>query len=106
MFQKVPEYQTDPTEWLRKVATRVNAILDGKTNNTGSVTLTASTTTTTVTELRAGADSIILLSPTTANAATALATTYHSSTIAGASFTLTHANNAETDRTFNYIIIG
>jgi hypothetical protein len=48
---------------------------------------------------------VILLSPTTANAAAALATTYVSAVTQG-SFTLTHANNAQTDKTFGYVALG
>ena len=53
----------------REIALVVNSILDGKINATGSVTLTASAASTTVTEDRAGSDSVILFMPTTANAA-------------------------------------
>lgn len=91
---------------LRPLARVVNYLLKGKTNNTGTVTITASTTTTTVTDARLGADSVILLSPLTANAAAAIGTTYISTVTAGASFVLTHANNAQTDRDFAYIIVG
>ena len=80
--------------------------MDGKINSTGTVTLTASVATTTVTDFRIGADTVVLLSPTTANAAAALGTTYHSSTTAGTSFVLTHANNAQTDRDFRYTLLG
>ncbi len=83
----------------------VDSIMSGKINARGEVTLTASTTTTQVDDLRATTDSIILLEPRTANAAAALATTYTSITT-NRSFTLTHANNAQTDRTFRYAIIG
>lgn len=89
---------------LRSAILKLNAVINGGGNNTGTVTLTASATTTTVTDTRASNTSIVVLMPTTANAAAALSTTYISSTLG--SFTLTHANNAQTDRTFNYAIIG
>jgi len=89
----------------REVARVVRSLVDGKINSTGTVTLTASTTTTTVTDQRSGGDSIILLMPTTANAATATSTTFVSAR-AKQSFTLTHANNTQTDRTFGYVILG
>ena len=89
----------------QEVAHTVNLLVDGKSNNYGTFTLTASATTTAVSDLRAGVDSAILFTPLTANAASALATTYIS-TRAKQSFTLTHANNAQNDKTFSYIIIG
>lgn len=92
---------------LRRIATTVNAILNGRQNNVGSVTLTANTTTTTVTDFRVGADSVITLMPTTANAAAAIATTYVSSIDPLTNtFVLTHANNAQTDKTFKYEVTG
>lgn len=92
-------------EWLRKVAEVLNNALLGRTNNTGKVTLAASTTTTTITDKRIGAGTKITLSPTTANAATATANAYVSS-VGKETATLTHANNAETDRTFGYVLNG
>ena len=89
----------------REVARVIRNLVDGKVNSTGTVTLTASTTTTTVSDQRAGGDSVILLMPRTANAATAASTTYVSAR-AKQSFTLTHANNAQTDRTCGYAILG
>ena len=89
----------------RDVYEVVNSLRDGKVNSTGSVTLTASATTTTVTDLRAGQDSVILFMPTTANAAAAAGGMYVS-TRGKQSFTLTHANNAQTDRTFAYVVLG
>lgn len=101
-FQTLPvEGSDDP----RQVAGVIRNLVDGKINATGSVTLTASSATTAVTDFRSGGDSVILLMPRTANAATALATTYVSAR-AKQSFTLTHANNAQTDRTFSYVILG
>jgi hypothetical protein len=70
--------------------------------------LTESVATTTVTDFRVGNETTILWSPTTANASAEMGngTIYHSATVAGTSFTLTHANNAQTDRTFNYALLG
>ena len=84
------------------LATTVNEILKGRANNTGSVTLTAGATTTTVTDNLFGSNMVPLLVPTTANAAAALATTYVSARANG-SFTLTHANAATSNRTFLYV---
>lgn len=100
-----------PVDWhsgpehRRKLAETINRVLQGKTNTTGTVTLTANQATTAVTDLRAGPDSHISFTPTTANAAAALAGMYVSSR-GNETFTLTHANNAQTDRTFTYSVTG
>jgi hypothetical protein len=61
MFRRLPPQGGDQ----RAVAEIVNNIMDGKTNNTGTVTLaTGGASTTTITDARIGADSVILLSPT------------------------------------------
>jgi hypothetical protein len=91
----------------RDVSLVVNGIMNGKINATGEVTLTASATSTTVTEARAGSDSVILFTPTTANAAAEQgAGGMYVSANGKQTFTITHANNAQTDRTFRYAVIG
>jgi hypothetical protein len=90
---------------LTKIVTAVNQLAQGRSNAVGSVTLTANATTTTVSSQTCGAGSVILLSPLTANAAAALATTYVSA-VAPKSFTLTHASNAQVDRTFGFVCLG
>jgi hypothetical protein len=92
-------------EWVRKVVDVVNRIMDGKINATGDLTLTANAASTALADMRITPNSCILLMPTTANAATALATTYVSARTEE-SATVTHANNAQTDRTFRYAILG
>lgn len=91
--------------WMRLLVDVVNNAISGRTNNTGSVTLTASSTTTTLTDRRLSADSKVVFEPTTANAATARAALYVSAKASG-SFTLTHASSANTDQTFDYVITG
>lgn len=83
----------------------INELLKGRANNVGEVTLTENTTTTATTDTRIKQSMKIFLSPTTANAAAALTNVYVSD-VADGSFTLTHANNAQTDRTFDYVIHG
>lgn len=92
-------------EFLVDCVDVVNNILRGKLNNTGSLTLTANATTTTLTDERIGANSSIELMPTTANAAGALATTYFN-TFADGSCVVNHANAATVDRVFRYTITG
>jgi hypothetical protein len=91
----------------RQTAQAVNLLIDGKFNSTGTVTLTASAASTAVTDYRAGPDSVIVFTPTTANAAAEQGGgTMYLSARAKQGFTLTHANNSQTDRTFLYIVIG
>ena len=92
-------------EWVRKVVDVLNCVMDGHINSLGDLTLTANTTTTTITDRRIGPNSYIDWMPTTSNAAAALATTYVSARTEG-SATVTHANNSQTDRTFRYVVLG
>ena len=90
----------------RETSEVVNNLIEGKSNNTGTVTLaSASATTTTLTDERIGYDSIILFMPTTANAASAYGGLYVSAKTSG-SATLTHAANILTDKTYGYIVVG
>ena len=102
-YRKLPPQGGTP----REIASVVNLLVDGKNNATGTFTLTASATTTQVTDLRAGTDSVILYVPTTANASAEKgAGSIFISARADSSFTITHANNSQNDRTFIYAIIG
>jgi len=85
----------------------------GRTNNVGQVTLTANAASTVVSLAKGqlSKDSAIIFDPLTANAATELygATMYVTSAnrdVANKQFTITHANNANADKTFRYIIVG
>lgn len=89
----------------QEAAKVINSLLLGKTNNVTSVTLTANSATTTITDTRITFASFIGLTPATANAATATANVYVSARGDGTA-TLTHANNAQADRTFIMLIVG
>jgi hypothetical protein len=90
---------------LPRFAQAIRELFEGRSNAVGEVTLTENATTTTVASDTCGDESVILLSPRTANAATAVATTQVTA-VGNGSFTLTHANNAQTDRRFGYVAIG
>lgn len=97
--QKVAPTETNP----RRLAIAINGIIDGRTDNYGSVTLTASTAATVVSEARVTDYSTVILTPRTANAAAELgAGGMYVSAMANGSFTITHASNGQTDRTFDY----
>ena len=104
-YISVPEIGADDKEHKRKLARAVNSALQGKLNALTNVTLAANTTTTTLQDARITNNSFIGFMPTTANAASALSNLYVANMVAGTA-TLTHANNAQTDRTFIILIIG
>ena len=90
----------------RQVAEVVRGCMDGKTNNTGEITLTAGgATTTTLTDPRIGYQSVIIFSPLSSNAAGYLSNLYVSARTQG-SATLTHSANSAADRKYAYIIVG
>jgi hypothetical protein len=65
MFRTLPPFGGDQ----RQTAEIIRGIMDGKTNNTGTLTLaTGGATTTTLNDLRIGVDSVILFAPTSAAA--------------------------------------
>lgn len=89
------------------VAETVNRILQGRANNVGTVTLTDNAASTTVSDNKFESGMVPVLVPTTANASAEIgAGTIYVSARAQGSFTLTHANNAQTDRTFLYLYWG
>ncbi len=90
---------------LFRIVRGIRDLFEGRRNTTGSFTLTANAASTTVTHANFGKDSVLSWAPTTANAAAALTTTYVS-TRSNGSFVLTHANNAQVDKTFYYSIDG
>lgn len=89
----------------REIAERVNRLLQGKFNAVTTLTLTANAASTTLTDKRIGGATWIGLMPLTANAAAALATTWVSARANG-SATITHANNAQVDKTYDVLLIG
>lgn len=94
----------------REVSEAVNQILKGKINSVGTITLTASAASTVVNNALVSSASVILLMPQTAHAAAELGngTAYiaPADTVDGTSFKITHANNAQADRTFGFVILG
>tara|TARA_R100000781_G_scaffold113504_1_gene82121 strand:- start:695 stop:1024 length:330 start_codon:yes stop_codon:yes gene_type:complete len=104
-FLNVPLSLPDQAQHLRLISNTVNNTLDGKLNSTGTITLRASQTTTTLSDARIGVNSVILFMPTTANGLTASNTLYVSAR-ADKSCTLTHASDSATDQTLSYVVIG
>jgi len=105
---------TDVLSWLRRnvewsnlVVDTVNRLMDGRINSVGTITFTASATTTTLNDQRVANQSVLILTPLTANAATAYVAGWHvSTTTPGTSLVITHANSANNDQDFRYALIG
>lgn len=100
---------TNVRKFSRSLAQVVNRALTGKINAIGEVTLAANAASTVLIDARLTRGSLLLLDPVTANAATGLfaGTTYIlDADRRNGEHTITHANNAQTDRTFKYLIIG
>lgn len=93
----------------RNVSSLFKQIIEGRSNAPGTVTLDANQANTTVIRDTVSSDAVVLLFPATANAAAEVAagTCYVAQgDIANGQFVITHANNAQTDRTFYYLPIG
>lgn len=108
MTLPIVEDKFHPERESRRVREAVNALgLRGVSKNTGDVTLTANTTTTTVTDQRVSVSQFIDFMPTSASGAKE----WHSGSMYVSSqtngeFTITHTNCSETDRTFRYVFFG
>ena len=86
-------------------ALSLQQLASGRSNATGSVTLATGATSTTVSAANCAPGSAVFLFPRTANAAAALSGTFVG-TVGKQTFTITHASNAQTDRTFFYVCLG
>jgi hypothetical protein len=92
---------------LKKINLAIQQIASGRSNATGTVTLTTGATATVVNDNNCSAGSTPLLTPTTANAAAEIGNgTLYVSAVANGSFTITHANSATSGRTFLYALQG
>lgn len=90
---------------LRHAVLAINQLIQGRGNAASEVTLTAGAATTIVESEIYNAGAKVFLFPKTASAAAEVTTTYAEVTEAG-TVTITHANNATTDRTFNMLVQG
>jgi hypothetical protein len=92
---------------LQRIVDAIIQLVGGRQNSVGDVTLRDGQTTTTVTFPNCSSECRVFLFPQTANAAAALATTYIlKANITRGAFTITHANNAQTDKEFSFVCIG
>lgn len=95
---------------LKKIILAIQQLAAGRSNAVGTVTLATSAATTVVAPTQSGMiapGSTVILTPTTANAATEVGNgTMYVSTVAKDTFTITHANSATTGRTFLWSVVG
>lgn len=92
---------------LRRIVGAIRDLFEGRSNAMGSFTCELNAAATTVTHPNIGPESKIRITPTTANAAAELGNgTIYVSAKALGSFTVTHANSATTERTFDFCIAG
>jgi hypothetical protein len=101
MYRKLPFQGGEP----RLVAEVVNNLVEGKSNNGGTVILNTSGTETTVSNERVGFDSVIVFSPRTLNAAGETDHIYIKTKAKG-SFVIGHRNHGHSDVELDYIIVG
>jgi hypothetical protein len=101
-FRTLPVFGGD----ARSTADVVNGIMNGKTNNTGTISLTLSATSTTLNDRRISGDSVILFMPLNENAADELAHGHmYVSSRSQATATITHGNHTH-EMQFAYVVIG
>jgi hypothetical protein len=102
-----PSDRPEEPGFVSRLFDMLEGLLKGRTRNVGSVTLTANVTTTVVDNVLFESAQVVMLTPTTSTAATELGAggLYVSAKTSG-SFTITHANNAVTTRTFDYAFWG
>ena len=108
-FPPVPDFEPNADEHRRKLARAINSLRSGKMNCLLDVTLTANAGTTTVTDSRIGYYSAFFFMPMTANADVdcRVGPLYVAqATLKTGSAVITHANNANTDRTHRVAILG
>jgi len=92
---------------LTKLTLAINELASGRSNATGTFTLAAGMTSTAVSAPTCGAGSVPILVPFTADAATEVGNgTIYVSAVTRGAFTVTHANNGQTDRAFLFVCLG
>jgi len=104
-YPSVPNTLPNEQEHRRQIAVRLNEMSAGKFNCTIDLTLRNGQVTTTLTDARVYATSIIHASALTANAAAIQASLWYSAQIKG-SCTVNHSNTANTDQNFRFGILG
>lgn len=102
----VPPFLEDDRAHRKLMTLWMQQVHLGHIANIGTVTLLASTTSTTVADSRVGPNSFIWFMPTTLNAESEMSNGISVRTRGKQQFVITHKSNAATDKTFVYCILG
>lgn len=103
MSIQLSPFETNRTTIIQAIL----SLISGRNNAGGKVTLTPSAGSTTVTAPNISAQGQVYIMPTTAHAAAEVQNgTIWISALGNGSFTITHANNAQADRTFYWTCLG
>jgi hypothetical protein len=102
-IQTLPAAEKD----VFKIVQTIIQLVQGRSNAVGSVSLTPSATSTVVQAVNCAPGATPILTAMSANAAAEIKNgTLWISAVSNGSFTITHANNAQTDRTFAWAAYG
>lgn len=102
-----PSDKADEPSFVSRLFDMLEQILKGRTRNVGEVTLTENATTTAVDNPLFESHQTIHFTAMTADAAAEIAAgAFHVSSRGSKQFTITHANDASTTRTFSYTFTG
>lgn len=102
----LPTDLADERQHRRLIATALNGAMQGHINCGKTVTLVANAASTTVVDARINLLTAVLACPLTADAAAEIGAGTMYFTPAVGQVVITHANNAQADRTFNLAMIG
>jgi hypothetical protein len=103
---RAQESMPDSVQHRRQLAQQLNGVAKGHVDCTLAVTLDPSVATTTITDARISIMTAVLLSPMTAHAAAEIAARGLYIVPAAGAAVVHHANNAQTDRTYQCALIG
>ena len=110
LYYERGEDPDDPgAEHRRLLAEAVMEVMNGKINSTGSFTLTADVTTTTLTDARIGRNTVVQYFPITANASAEIGagTIYQTHpNAAQEKAVINHADNSQSDRDYVFVLLG
>lgn len=95
---------TSDEDFFRDTVSVVNNMLKGRTNNTGTMSVSSGTTSTTVNSSIIGQNSLVTIMAVDSDSADK-ASFFLSGRIPGTSFTFTH-NNSGNARSYKYTIVG
>lgn len=103
---KPQEDMPDDRQHRRQLAQQLTTAIQGRLDNTFSLTLAENVASTTIIDSRISLSTAVLVMPTTANAAAEIGNGTMYFTPTAGQCVVVHANNAQTDRTFTVAILG